>query len=138
MNLTAITDKEEVYLKHFYDSITAAFYFDFTEAIKLFVMLVRSGISKYSTKICFPAFACNNCRFITKTNYFFKSFSKELELENVHFIMIEQKHLGKKQIREQYDIVTARAVARISVLSEFCLPLVKEGGIYCYERCSCQ
>ena len=57
--------------------------------------------------------------------------AKELELDNVRFIHSRAEDFGQNpKFREQFDIVTARAVARLSVLSELCLPLVKEGGIF--------
>src|SRR3954447_22480505 len=54
MNLTAITDEEEVYLKHFYDSITAAFYFDFTKPIRLCDVGAGAGFPSIPLKIVFP------------------------------------------------------------------------------------
>ena len=60
MNLTAITDKEEVYLKHFYDSLPAAFYFDFTTQLNLCDVGAGAGFPSIPLKIAFPQLRSNN------------------------------------------------------------------------------
>ena len=62
---------------------------------------------------------------------FLEHLAKELELENVNFVHARAEDFGQnKKYREKFDIVTARAVARLSVLSELCVPLVKKGGLF--------
>src|SRR5699024_1220362 len=63
-----------------------------------------------------------------KRIHFLNQLAEALELENVSFVHDRAETYGKGAYRESYDIVTARAVARLSVLSELCLPLVKKGG----------
>lgn len=129
MNLTAITDKEEVYLKHFFDSVTAAFYIDFTKPVKVCDVGAGAGFPSIPIKICFPEINLSIVDSLNKRITFLDHLSSELGLKNTHFYHDRAETFAHKpEFREQFDIVTARAVARMSVLSELCLPLVKEGG----------
>jgi 16S rRNA (guanine527-N7)-methyltransferase len=129
MNLTAITDKEEVYLKHFYDSITASFYFDFTKPFRLCDVGAGAGFPSIPLKIAFPHIQLTIVDSLNKRISFLNHLANELKLENVEFIHDRAETFGVNPThREAYDVVTARAVARMSVLSELCLPLVKVGG----------
>ncbi|WP_313803101.1 16S rRNA (guanine(527)-N(7))-methyltransferase RsmG [Cytobacillus sp.] len=131
MNLTAITDKPEVYLKHFYDSITAAFYFDFKEPIHICDVGAGAGFPSLPIKIAFPELHVTIVDSLNKRISFLEHLSNQLGLKNVQFIHDRAETFGqKKEHREAYDVVTARAVARLSVLSELCLPLVKVGGTF--------
>ena len=129
MNLTAITDKAEVYLKHFYDSITASFYFDFTKPFHLCDVGAGAGFPSIPLKIVFPHIEVTIVDSLNKRISFLNHLAKVLKLENVHFIHDRAETFGVNPLyRESFDVVTARAVARMSVLSELCLPLVKAGG----------
>ncbi|WP_042354581.1 16S rRNA (guanine(527)-N(7))-methyltransferase RsmG [Bacillus rubiinfantis] len=129
MNLTAITDKEEVYLKHFYDSLTAAFYFDFTKPLRICDVGAGAGFPSIPLKIAFPQLQVTIVDSLNKRISFLHHLAHVLELEDVQFIHDRAETFGvNPQYREQFDIVTARAVARMSVLSELCLPLVKVNG----------
>jgi 16S rRNA (guanine527-N7)-methyltransferase len=129
MNLTAITDKAEVYLKHFYDSITASFYFDFTKPFHLCDVGAGAGFPSIPLKIVFPHIEVTIVDSLNKRISFLNHLANELKLENVHFIHDRAETFGVNPLyRENFDVVTARAVARMSVLSELCLPLVKVGG----------
>ncbi|MFL6517684.1 MAG: 16S rRNA (guanine(527)-N(7))-methyltransferase RsmG [Bacillus sp. (in: firmicutes)] len=129
MNLTAITEKNEVYLKHFYDSITAAFYFDFTKPFHLCDVGAGAGFPSIPLKIVFPHIEVTIVDSLNKRISFLNHLANVLQLENVHFIHDRAETFGvNPTFREHFDVVTARAVARMSVLSELCLPLVKVGG----------
>lgn len=129
MNLTAITDKGDVYLKHFYDSISAAFYYDFTGPFRLCDVGAGAGFPSIPLKIAFPHLEVTIVDSLNKRISFLNHLANVLGLENVHFIHDRAETFGvNPNYREAYDIVTARAVARMSVLSELCLPLVKTGG----------
>jgi 16S rRNA (guanine527-N7)-methyltransferase len=131
MNLTAITDKPEVYLKHFYDSITAAFYFDFTKPLHICDVGAGAGFPSLPIKIAFPELHITIVDSLNKRIGFLEHLSNQLGLKNVRFIHDRAELFGQnKEHREKYDVVTARAVARLSVLSELCLPLVKVGGTF--------
>lgn len=131
MNLTAITDKEEVYLKHFYDSISAAFYYDFKEPLHLCDVGAGAGFPSIPIKIAFPHLHITIVDSLNKRIGFLEHLAQQLNLTNVRFIHDRAETFGQnKDHRESYDVVTARAVARLSVLSELCLPLVKQGGTF--------
>lgn len=131
MNLTAITEREAVYLKHFFDSISAAFYFDFTKPLQICDVGAGAGFPSIPIKIAFPNINITIVDSLNKRIHFLEHLAKELKLENVRFIHDRAETFGKNpQHREQYDVVMARAVARMSVLTELCLPLVKVGGTF--------
>jgi 16S rRNA (guanine527-N7)-methyltransferase len=129
MNLTAITEQGDVYLKHFYDSISAAFYFDFTQPLHLCDVGAGAGFPSIPLKIAFPHLEVTIVDSLNKRISFLNHLANVLKLEKVHFIHDRAETFGVNfSHRESYDLVTARAVARMSVLSELCLPLVKVGG----------
>lgn len=131
MNLTAITEKEDVYLKHFYDSVSATFYYDFSKPLSLCDVGAGAGFPSIPIKIAFPHLKVTIVDSLNKRITFLENLAKELQLDGVTFIHDRAETFGQnKEYREQYDLVTARAVARLSVLSELCLPLVKVGGTF--------
>lgn len=129
MNLTAITDEPSVYLKHFFDSISASFYEDFTGSFSICDVGAGAGFPSIPLKICFPNLKVTIVDSLNKRIQFLTHLSKELNLTNVNFVHARAEEFGQKtEHRENYDIVTARAVARLSVLAELCIPLVKVDG----------
>ncbi|MBU8914830.1 16S rRNA (guanine(527)-N(7))-methyltransferase RsmG [Bacillus sp. FJAT-29953] len=129
MNLTAITEKGEVYLKHFYDSISAAFYFDFTKPFRLCDVGAGAGFPSIPLKIAFPHIDVTIVDSLNKRITFLNHLATTLNLEKVQFVHDRAETFGvNPNYRESFEVVTARAVARMSVLSELCLPLVKVGG----------
>ncbi|WP_182200346.1 16S rRNA (guanine(527)-N(7))-methyltransferase RsmG [Paraliobacillus salinarum] len=131
INLTAITEEEEVYLKHFYDSITAAFYFDFTKEIHLCDVGAGAGFPSIPLKICFPHIKVTIVDSLQKRITFLNQLAHNLDLDGVAFYHDRAELFGKQeQFRHSFDVVMARAVARTSVLSELCLPLCKTGGTF--------
>ncbi|BAC15445.1 glucose-inhibited division protein B [Oceanobacillus iheyensis HTE831] len=131
VNLTAITDQEEVYVKHFYDCVTAAFYHDFNQEISICDIGAGAGFPSIPLKIVFPQLKITIVDSLKKRITFLNHLATKLELSNVAFYHDRAENFGKnKTFRESFDIVTARAVARMSVLSELCLPLVKKNGVF--------
>ncbi|MFC5589968.1 16S rRNA (guanine(527)-N(7))-methyltransferase RsmG [Sporosarcina soli] len=131
MNLTAITDAPSVYLKHFYDSITAAFYVDLNGLKTICDVGAGAGFPSIPLKICFPELHVTIVDSLNKRIGFLEHLASMLQLENVHFVHARAEDFGQNpKYREKFDIVTARAVARLSVLAELCVPLVKKGGIF--------
>ncbi|WHY77632.1 16S rRNA (guanine(527)-N(7))-methyltransferase RsmG [Neobacillus sp. WH10] len=129
MNLTAITEKADVYLKHFYDSITASFYFDFTKPFHLCDVGAGAGFPSIPLKIVYPHIQVTIVDSLNKRISFLNHLANVLKLENVQFVHDRAETFGvNPAYRESFDVVTARAVARMSVLSEFCIPLAKVGG----------
>lgn len=131
MNLTAITDKEEVYLKHFYDSISAAFYFDFSSDLRICDVGAGAGFPSIPLKICFPHLQVTIVDSLQKRITFLNQLATDLHLTGVAFYHDRAELFGKnQQFRHSFDVVMARAVARTAVLSELCLPLCKTGGSF--------
>lgn len=131
MNLTAIVDKPEVYLKHFYDSISAAFYYDFSKDITICDVGAGAGFPSIPIKICFPHIKISIVDSLQKRITFLNHLANVLEIDHFHFHHDRAETFGQnKNARESYDLVIARAVARMSVLSELCLPLCKVGGTF--------
>ena len=129
VNLTALTEKEDVYLKHFYDSITPAFYIDFMKQNSLCDVGAGAGFPSIPLKICFPHLQMTIVDSLKKRVDFLQKLTDELQLKNVTLHHSRAEDFGQnKKFRESFDMVIARAVARMSVLSELCLPLVQIGG----------
>ncbi|PHK50054.1 16S rRNA (guanine(527)-N(7))-methyltransferase RsmG [Staphylococcus edaphicus] len=128
MNLTSITEEHEVYLKHFYDSIATSFYTDLTKELTVCDVGAGAGFPSIPLKIIFPNLKVTIVDSLNKRIHFLNQLAEALDLDNVNFVHDRAETFGKGDYRESYDIVTARAVARLSVLSELCLPLVKKGG----------
>lgn len=131
MNLTSITEKEEVYLKHFYDSISASFFIDFHKVTTICDIGAGAGFPSIPLKICFPHLHVTIVDSLQKRITFLNELAKGLNLQDTNFYHDRAETFGqRKEKRESYDLVTARAVARLSVLSELCLPLVKKEGLF--------
>lgn len=135
MNLTAITDLEGVYLKHFYDSISAAFYFDFSKVETLCDVGAGAGFPSIPLKICFPHLKITIVDSLNKRITFLNHLSEQLNLTHCHFVHARAEDFGQNSAyREQFDVVMARAVARLNVLAELCIPLVKiEGNFIAFK-----
>ncbi|SEP58578.1 16S rRNA m(7)G-527 methyltransferase [Virgibacillus subterraneus] len=129
INLTALTNEEDVYLKHFYDSISAAFYHDFTKELHICDVGAGAGFPSIPLKICFPDLQVTIVDSLKKRITFLNELALKLDISKVAFYHDRAESFGKnKKFRESFDIVTARAVARMTVLSELCLPLVTKNG----------
>ncbi|KRN11085.1 16S rRNA (guanine(527)-N(7))-methyltransferase RsmG [Liquorilactobacillus mali] len=133
-NLTAITEKKEVYLKHFFDSILTGVAVSQLQNKPLTLCDVGAGAGFPSIplKIAFPDLKVTIVDSLNKRILFLDQLANNLGLTGVSFYHARaEEFAGKKsQYRESFDIVTARAVARLNVLAELCLPLVKVGGSF--------
>ncbi|MFD2045636.1 16S rRNA (guanine(527)-N(7))-methyltransferase RsmG [Ornithinibacillus salinisoli] len=131
INLTSLTSQEDVYLKHFYDSISAAFYHDFSKELHICDVGAGAGFPSIPLKICFPHIKVTIVDSLQKRIGFLNHLATQLELTEVAFYHDRAETFGKNsKFRETFDLVTARAVARMSVLSELCLPLCKVKGVF--------
>ena len=133
VNLTRITEEDEVYLKHFYDSITPLFTFGavFKDGATLCDVGAGAGFPSVPLKILKPGLKVTIVDSLQKRLNFLKDLISELGLTDVELVHGRAEDVGQNKLyRERFDIVTARAVARMSVLSEYCLPLVKKDGYF--------
>ena len=130
INLTAITEKEEVYLKHFYDSIAPILQgLIENQEIKLLDIGAGAGFPSLPMKILYPKLDVTIIDSLNKRINFLQLLAEELDLEGVHFYHGRAEDFAQdKHFRAQFDIVTARAVARMQVLSELTIPYLKVGG----------
>lgn len=131
INLTALVSKEDVYLKHFYDSISAGFYYNFNKNVDICDVGAGAGFPSIPLKICFPHIKVSIVDSLQKRIGFLRSLVERLEIDHVALYHSRAEDFGqKKKQRESFDIVMARAVAKMSVLSELCLPLTKVNGFF--------
>ncbi|MDB4866334.1 MAG: rsmG [Cohnella sp.] len=131
MNLTGITEREQVYEKHFYDSLTAARVTDFGTAASVADIGSGAGFPSIPLKIVFPHLQVTIVDALAKRIRFLEEVADILELKEVRCIHGRAEEAARTpEHRDRYDIVTARAVARLSVLNEFCLPFVRIGGLF--------
>ena len=127
MNLTAITEPEEVAVKHMVDSLLA--YEDGMQGKTLVDVGTGAGFPGVPLKIYCPSLRVTLVDSLGKRLRFLQQVIDELGLKGIRCEHLSAEDAGRsKKYREQYDYVTARAVARLSVLSEYCLPLAKKGG----------
>src|SRR5690625_342277 len=131
VNLTAITDKNEVYLKHFYDSISPSFFFDFNKPLSICDIGAGAGFPSIPLLITFPNLKVTIVDSLQKRILFLEQLLQKLNILNVDLVHSRAEDIGRKKgYRENFDIVMARAVARTNVLSEYCLPLCKLSGYF--------
>lgn len=129
MNLTAITDYHEVCLKHFADSISLSQYYDMSSVDSLIDVGTGAGFPGIPLKILFPNLNVTLLDSLNKRLLFLEDVIDELELDNIKTVHSRAEEAGRmKNLRENYDLCVSRAVANLSTLSEYCLPLVKVGG----------
>ena len=130
INLTAITDKDEVYLKHFYDSIAPILQgLIENQPIRLLDIGAGAGFPSLPMKILFPDLDVTIIDSLNKRINFLHLLAEELGLSGVHFYHGRAEDFAQdKSFRAQFDLVTARAVARMQVLSELTIPYLKVGG----------
>lgn len=128
INLTAVTELEEVYLKHFYDSITPLFYADIAEGASLCDVGAGAGFPSIPMKIIRPDLKITIVDSLNKRITFLNELTAVLGLDKIHLVHDRAETFGQHQARHMFDVVTARAVAQLNVLSELCLPLVRTGG----------
>lgn len=129
MNLTAIVDKETVYLKHFYDSLTLSKIIDLNKVENLCDIGSGAGFPGIVLKIFFPNLKITLVDSLNKRVNFLNIVIKELDLENIDAIYCRIEEYSIKNI-EKYDVVTARAVAPINILLELGINLAKVGKYF--------
>ena len=130
INLTAITDKEEVYLMLFYDSIAPILqgYID-NSPLSILDIGAGAGFPSIPMKILYPEIDITIIDSLNKRINFLNILANELELSGVHFFHGRAEDFGQDKVfRAKFDIVTARAVARMQVLAELTIPFLKVNG----------
>lgn len=130
MNLTAITEFEEVVTKHFIDSLMVCQLLKNTEG-RVIDVGTGAGFPGIPLKIVYPKLRVTLLDSLNKRVVFLEEVMKELGLEDIEAIHGRAEDFAKKaEYREQFDYCVSRAVANLSTLSEYCLPFVKEEGSF--------
>jgi len=129
MNLTAITEFDEVLKKHFIDSMSLIKAYDVYEPSKVIDVGTGAGFPGLVLKIAFPDMKITLLDSLNKRIQFLNAVIEKLKLQNVETIHGRAEDIAKPgQLREKYDLCVSRAVANLSTLSEYCLPFVRVGG----------
>ena len=131
INLTAITDKQEVIKKHFEDSLSISSVIDMNAVNSVIDVGTGAGFPGIPLKIVFPSLKLTLLDSLNKRINFLNTVVDELGLSDVSAIHGRAEEYGRDVVyRESYDLCVSRAVANLSTLSEFCLPFVKVGGYF--------
>ena len=129
VNLTAITDREQVYAKHFFDSLTIALFLPLQEMEVAADIGSGAGFPGLPLKIMFPHLRLVIVDSLQKRIHFLEHVVSSLGLKDVVCMHGRAEDLARRpDLRDRFDLVTARAVARLPVLNELCLPFVRPGG----------
>lgn len=131
MNLTGITDYDEVCLKHFTDSLTIVRIKNMDQVNSLIDIGTGAGFPGIPIKIVFPHIEVVLLDSLNKRIKFLDEVIEQLSLEKITTLHGRaEDYAKKKEYREQFDLSVSRAVANLSTLSEYCLPFVKQGGSF--------
>ena len=128
-NLTAITNKDEIYLKHFYDSLTILKAIDLNEVNTVLDVGTGAGFPGMVLKIFFPHLHVTLLDSNNKKTTFLTNLVEKLELTDIEIVNERSEDYAKNNL-DKYDLVTARAVTHLKALCELCLPLVKVNGYF--------
>lgn len=125
INLTRITEEQDVYLKHFYDSLTIAKVVDLSTKATLCDVGTGAGFPGIVLKIVYPNLKITLVDSLLKRVNYLNTIITELNLDNIKAI-----HSRGEDYKEKFDVVTARAVANIEKLLNFTMHLVNKDGIF--------
>ena len=131
MNLTAITEYEDVLKKHFVDSVSLIQAVDVRKELTLIDVGTGAGFPGLALKIAYPELKVPLLDSLQKRIQFLDAVIEKLGLEGIETIHGRAEDFAKPQkLRESFDLCVSRAVANLSTLSEYCLPFVKVGGYF--------
>ena len=131
MNLTAITEPREVAVKHMIDSLSAWDDSLFSPEASLVDVGTGAGFPGIPLKILYPELRLTLLDSLNKRIRYLQTVVEELGLTEVRCVHARAEEAARqKEYREQFDIAVSRAVARLPILAEYCLPFVKNGGIF--------
>lgn len=129
-NLTSITEEKDVIIKHFLDSIIVSKFLELTPGLRLIDVGTGAGFPGVPLKIANPEIDLTLLDSLNKRIIFLNKLVEKLGLTSEIFHNRAEECGKNKKFREKFNIVTSRAVAKLTVLSEYCLPLLKVGGYF--------
>ena len=131
INLTAITEPKDVAIKHMVDSLSCFKADLFKENTSLIDIGTGAGFPGLPLKIFYPSLKLTLLDSLNKRVKFLQLVVDELGLKDVEVIHARSEEAARnKKYREKFDLATARAVARLPIICEYCLPFVKDGGTF--------
>lgn len=131
INLTAITDENEIMLKHFVDSMALTTVYNIQENTKIIDVGTGAGFPGIPIKIAYPDVDMTLLDSLNKRITFLAELTEQLKLSNIQLVHSRAEDGGQNKLyREKYDLCASRAVANLAVLSEYCLPFVAVGGSF--------
>ena len=136
INLTRITEEKEVYLKHFYDSLTLSKMIDLKKNITLCDIGTGAGFPGIVLKIVYPTLSITLVDALLKRINFLNEVIKELGLTNIKAIHVRAEDFAKTN-KNKFDIVTSRAVSRLNNLISYSIPLLKKDGVFLPMKANC-
>lgn len=134
MNLTAITDESGVALKHFADSLSLLNFVDIPQNSTLADVGTGAGFPGVVLKIARPDIKLTLIDSLNKRLVFLNEVCSQLGIDAELIHSRAEDGARDEKLRESFDFVASRAVARMNVLSEYCLPYVKVGGAFCVMK----
>lgn len=140
MNLTAITEFDEVVEKHFIDSLSIVRVIDMEKVHSIIDIGTGAGFPGIPVKIMFPHIKVTLVDSLNKRVNFLNEVIENLELSDIEAYHGRAEDYGRdKKFREKYDLCVSRAVANLASLSEYCMPFVKPDGYFIsYKACECE
>ncbi len=129
INLTRITEKKDVYLKHFYDSITLIKAIDLNKEKEVCDIGTGAGFPGIVLKIMFPKLKITLVDSLNKRIEFLKLVIKELDLKDIKAVHERGEFYTKNNINK-FDLITCRALSKLNIISEICIPAVKINGYF--------
>ena len=136
INLTTITEYEDVYLKHFYDSLTLSKEINLNENITLCDVGTGAGFPGIVLKICFPNLKITLIDSLQKRVNYLNEIIKELELNDIKAIHARMEEFARSH-EEEFNVITARAVANMNVLLEISVKSLKINGHLLLMKANC-
>lgn len=131
MNLTAVTEYNDVMKKHFVDSLSLTKAFDISEPLSVIDVGTGAGFPGLALKIAFPNLRVTLMDSLNKRIHFLNAVIEKLQLTGIETIHGRAEDFAKPgRYRENFDLCVSRAVANLATLSEYCLPFVKQGGLF--------
>lgn len=131
MNLTSITEYDEVIIKHFIDSLLVVNIFDINQSKKMIDVGTGAGFPGIPIKIMFPHLQITLLDSLNKRLKFLNNVIDELGLKNITTVHGRAEDIAHMdEYREKFSLCVSRAVANLSTLSEYCIPFINESGIF--------